>query len=184
MNNNPEENKRRLDELRSGKSRSMEQADYRARMREDFDNLIEDLIQDGKEKGIFDNLPGKGRPLNLKRNLFEAEKELAHTLLKENDLPPAWIGERNEILQKTAAMRQEIIRKWAWHEATFEAETENRGRLTISWDDCCQKWLGDIAELNKKITTYNLKRPSERLELYKLNLEDELKRANAPRWLR
>jgi hypothetical protein len=162
-----------------------DQTQHRQRMRQDWDNLIEDIIQEGAERGLFDNLKGKGKPLDLRRNHFESGQELANSILKENDVPPAWIMERNQILAGQDELRAEIKRKWAWHEEKFTAadNADARGRLTISWDDACLKWAGQIKVLNKRIVTYNLKRPSANLELFKLNLDDELKRANAPRWL-
>ena len=145
---------------------------------------MDELIQEGMEKGHFDNLPGKGKPLNLNKNPYAADMELANELLKENDLPPAWILQRNEILAKMAKLRAEIGRQWEWHMCEFSIATTDKGRLTIRWDDYCLKWINEIAELNKAINTFNLKRPSDNLEIFKLNLEDELKRVGAPRWLR
>lgn len=52
-------------------------ARHRYRMEHDWQNLIDDLIEEGREQGVFDNLPGKGKPLKLKRNLFAPEKELS-----------------------------------------------------------------------------------------------------------
>lgn len=163
-----------------------EQAHHKKRMRQDWDNLIEDIIQEGVEKGLFDNLKGKGKPLNLSRNHFEEGQALANAILKDNDVPPAWIMERNHILEEQTTLRAEIRRKWLWHEAKFNAAdtAEARGRLTISWDDACLKWHDQIVALNKRITTYNLKRPLANLEIFKLNFEEELKRAAALRWLR
>jgi hypothetical protein len=167
------------------KSEAMKQVEHRLRMRHDWHNLIDDLVREGQDKGLFDNLPGKGKPLDLNRNLYAADKELAHALLKENDMPPAWIAERNEILAAISQLQTEVERQWAWHRREFKAvSAAAKGRLTISWDDYCLKWLSEIAELNKKIDTFNLKRPTERLEIFKLSLEKELERAGAPRWLR
>lgn len=164
----------------------IEQAKHKQRMHQGWDDLIGDIIQEGVERGLFDNLKGKGKPLNLRENHFEADQALAHSIMKDNDVPPAWIMERNQILEEQATLRAEVLRKWAWHEAKFAAaQTANtRDRLTLSWDDACLKWKGQIEQLNKRIVTYNLKRPSANLEIFKLNLDDELKRAHAPRWLR
>jgi DnaJ family protein C protein 28 len=174
------------DYLKDSMQNAAEQAKHQERMRTDWDNLIGEIVQDGMEKGLFDNLPGKGKPLNLTNNHFEAGQALAHSILKENDIPPAWIMERNQVLAETAELRAEIERKWAWHGERFTAVTppHDRDRLTISWDDACLKWAAQIEKLNKRIDTYNLKRPSANMELYKLNLEAELQRAGAARWLR
>lgn len=159
-------------------------ADYRTRLRYERQELIDELIQEGMANGHFDNLPGKGKPLNLNKNPYAADMELANELLKENDLPPVWILQRNEILAKMAKIRTDIVRQWAWHEREFRIAIADKGRLTIRWDDYCLKWKSEIGELNKAIDTFNLKRPFDHLEIFKLDLESELKRANAPRWLR
>ena len=162
----------------------LEIAEYRARLRHDRPGLIEEIIQDGLEDGLFDNLPGKGKPLNLNKNPYAEDMQLANDLLKENDLPPAWILQRNEILANVAQLRTTIERQWAWHEREFTIPNADKGRLTIRWDDYCLKWLAEIDEINKAIDAFNLKRPLENIEIFKLTLERELKRANAPRWLR
>ena len=158
-------------------------AEYHDRMRNDWDDLMEELIQDGKDKGMFDNLAGKGKPLKLGKNLFEGDMAFAHELMKENDIPPAWIQERNGILEETAALRTHMERQWAWHQREMaNAGLGEKGRVTISWDDYCLKWIATIAKLNKRIVTYNLKRPLENMELFKLDLNDELARIEAPRY--
>ncbi len=160
-------------------------AEHHYRMRHEWDDLIEELIQDGQEKGVFDNLSGKGKPLNLHKNHFAGDMAFANELMKENDIPPAWIQERNGILQDTEALRTEIERQWAWHQREMEAVgIEEKGRVTISWDDYCLKWIERIAILNKRIVIFNLKRPLENMELFKLDIDKELARANAPRWFR
>ena len=161
----------------------LELAEYRARLREDRQGVIEELIQEGMEEGLFDNLSGKGKPLNLNKNPYAADMELANELLKENDLPPAWILQRNEILTKIAQLRTTIERQWAWHQREFAVQQADRGRLTIRWDDLCLKWQEEIAGLNKAIESFNLKRPFDNIEIFKLSLDHELKRAGSVRWL-
>jgi hypothetical protein len=165
---------------------SGDELNHRQRIRHDWDNLIEDIISEGRERGLFDNLKGKGKPLNLNKNHFAGDKELAHNLLKDNDVLPAWIMQRNDILAAQAKLRTEMARQWEWYEQSFRLarDQQERGRLTIGWDDLCLKWLAQIEELNKNTRSYNLKRPSENLELFQLKLETELERIGAPRWLR
>lgn len=161
-------------------------AEHRFRMRHDWDNLIEDLIQDGKELGVFDDLPGKGKPLKLNQSPYGKERHLAHELMKQNDLTPAWIMSRNVIRAEIDKLRADIERTWARHEREFRIIQDRRHRdsLTISWDDACQRWTAQIVQLNKQISDYNLKRPIANMELVKLDLDWELKRAGAPRWLK
>lgn len=159
--------------------------EHRNRMRFDWDNLIEDLIEEGKQRGAFDNLPGKGKPLNLSKNPYEAENELAYKLLKENDLKPVWLMNRHEIQEAVKRLRAEIKRTWARHEQEFRLAQgkAQQGGLVISWDNACQKWEAEIVKINKKIDDFNLKRPVAGMELFKLLLKEELARAGARRWL-
>ncbi len=162
-----------------------EQAEHHYRMRHERPDLIEELIQEGRERGLFDDLPGKGKPLNLQNNPYEKDMELANKLLKDNDLPPAWILQQKRILDGIHQLRVDIRRQWVWHEREFAAASaEGKGRLTISWDDYYLKWVETVADLNRQIENFNLKRPSDNLEILKLSLDTELTRANAPRWLR
>ena len=165
---------------------SSKKVEHQFRMRHDWNNLIDDLIQAGQEQGMFDNLPGEGKPLNLKKSVYGAELDLAHSLMKHNDLTPAWIMDRNQILAEVEAVRTDIRRQWEQHEREFRIiqDATHRSSLTVSWDNACRKWLHDIAALNKKISDFNLKRPIDNMELLKLELEFELKRVGAPRWLR
>jgi DnaJ family protein C protein 28 len=161
-------------------------AKHRARMQHDWSNLIEDLIEEGRQQGIFDNLPGAGKPLKLNRNPYGRENELAHELLQKNDLQPAWIMQRNELLTQIQALRENIQHSWNRHEQEYRyaASQHIQGSLSISWDDACLAWESQLQTLNRRINDFNLKRPSSNLELFKLNLEEELARAGARRWLK
>ncbi|MCB9419855.1 MAG: DUF1992 domain-containing protein [Ardenticatenaceae bacterium] len=179
MSNNPDD-KKPSENSPEAKSR------HRYRMEHDWQNLIDDLIEEGREQGVFDNLPGKGKPLNLKRNLFAPEKELAYDLLKQNDLKPAWIMARSDLMTQIDSLRADIKRKWTLYEREYRLR-QGEGQcsaLIIAWDDICLKWAETITELNRQINNFNLKRPSDNLELFKLALDSELERAGARRYLR
>ncbi len=149
-----------------------EQAEHHYRMRHERQDLLEELIQEGRERGLFADLAGQGKPLNLQKNPYEKDMELANKLLKENDLPPAWILQRNGILDDIRQLRVDIKRQWAWHEREFAAApAEGKGRLTISWDDYCLEWIARVADLNKRIESFNFKRPLYNLEIPKLHLD-------------
>lgn len=161
-----------------------QQAEYRARMRLEWHDLIEELITEGREQGKFDNLPGKGKPLNLPQNPYAPDQELAYALLKDNQLVPAWIMDRNRLLEQAKALRLDMERLWQRWKRQFDLEPASRDAISIRWYDQCQAWDKQIGELNKKIADFNLKRPSENLELIKLDLDWELSRLGAVRWLR
>ena len=163
-----------------------ERIEHQFRMRFDWDNLIEDKIQEGKESGVFENLKGAGKPLNLNKNPFAKDKDLAHSLLKDNKMTPAWIGSRKMIIDNIDMLRGQIKKSWKRHEREYRILTDqiHRDSLVISWDDDCLHWEKNITELNKLINDYNLKRPINNLEILKLDLNRELEKIEAVRWLR
>lgn len=159
--------------------------EHRRRMRFEFRDLIDDLIEDGRRRGLFDDLAGQGRPLDLEANSYEGSAALANKLMKDNDLRPPWLTRRMEVVDKIDALRADISRTWGRYRAAFAAAPgdSHRSALTIGWDDACRKWEASIVALNKEIESYNLKRPMSQLELFKLRLPDELRRVDAPRYL-
>jgi hypothetical protein len=160
--------------------------DHRRRMRHDWQNLMDDLIEDGRQRGLFSDLAGQGRPLELEQNVYEGSAALANKLLKDNDLRPAWLAQRAGAAEKIDALRADVARTWGRYRTAFQqAQGEShRTALTLGWDDACRKWEEAIRKINKEIDAYNLKRPMAQLELFRLRLTDELKRVDAPRYLR
>jgi hypothetical protein len=65
-----------------------------------FDKLVESLIKEAQERGEFDNLPGKGRPLDL-TSYFETPEDvrLAQSVLKNAGITPPEVQLLKEIAQ-------------------------------------------------------------------------------------
>lgn len=181
-----DERKETPEERRAQQEEQGRQTEHRLRMRFDWENLIDDLIEDGRSQGKFDNLPGHGKPLNLSNNPYAKESELANSLLKDNNVLPPWLAQRGEIQQETEALRAKIARLWPRYdqEYRFGQDEGIRGALIVAWDDEVRRLEEAVTQLNKKIESYNLKRPLNNLELLKLRLDDELARAGARRYLR
>ena len=59
-----------------------------------WNSLIDDIINEARDDGKFDNLTGEGKPLDLEENPYADDKQLAYKLLKDNDFTLPWIDER------------------------------------------------------------------------------------------
>lgn len=175
----PEEKKAREEESES-------RVEHKMRMRFDWNNLIDDIIEDGRSQGMFDNLKGKGKPLNLNKNPFDRDSEIANSLLKENKMVPAWLSQRHETQVQIESLRQKISRTWRRYdqEYRFAQDAGIKSGLEIAWDGEIKKWEADILKINKFVDSYNLKRPVNNLEMFKIRLDDELERVDARRFLR
>jgi DnaJ family protein C protein 28 len=161
------------------------QAEHKIRMRFEFRDLVEDLILDGQERGVFDNLQGKGKPLDLKSNRDEGESALANELMKEHKIVPEWLMRRNTVYVAIEELRQRIGRHWARHEQAYRV-AQDKGRrmaLALNWSAMCREFQAELVEINKLIDDFNLRRPIEGMEIFKLRLDDELERAGASREL-
>jgi hypothetical protein len=65
-----------------------------------YEKIVEQRIREAMEKGEFDNLPGKGKPIPLEDDIHVPEElRLAYKLLKNADCLPPELMEKKEILQ-------------------------------------------------------------------------------------
>lgn len=149
----------------------------------DWRSAVDRLIDEAQKKGAFDNLPGKGRPLNLKKNPYAPDQSLAYDLLQNNNYTLPWIADRQGILEKIAIFRQELQQLWRRQQARRQGtpDAARAAALRQQWQAVVQEMGERVRELNKEIADVNLNIPVDRLEILKLNLENELERIGANR---
>jgi hypothetical protein len=70
-----------------------------------LDNIIETLIKEAQARGEFENLPGKGKPIDL-TDYFNTPEDvrLAQSMLKNAGMIPVEI----ELLQEIAAIKEAL----------------------------------------------------------------------------
>ena len=101
--------------------------------------IAERKIREAMEEGAFEHLQGAGKPLDLTEDPFVPPSlRMAHRLLKNNGLAPAWMEEAREI------------------------EAESR-RLELRDTAHASDYHERIAALNRRILSFNLKAPSNSL---------------------
>jgi hypothetical protein len=68
-----------------------------------FDRIVEAIIKEAMERGEFDNLPGRGKPIDL-TEYFETPEEvrLAHSVLKGAGMTPREV----DLLKEIAELKQ------------------------------------------------------------------------------
>jgi hypothetical protein len=68
-----------------------------------FDRIVETLIKEAQERGEFDNLPGKGKPIDLSE-YFETPEDvrMAQSVLKNAGMTSPEV----QLLQEIAELRQ------------------------------------------------------------------------------
>jgi len=91
-----------------------------------FDQIVEALIREAQERGDFDNLPGKGKPIDL-RAYFDTPEDvrLVYSVLQNAGMVPVEI----ELLQEIAVLRERLA-----------AAPEGKEKQGI-WKSLCEKQL-------------------------------------------
>ncbi len=75
-----------------------------------LESLTEKKLREAIENGEFDNLPGKGEPIDFKENPFEdPDLRVVHRLLRNAGFAPAWIEERKDIDAELEMARNKIV---------------------------------------------------------------------------
>jgi DnaJ homolog subfamily C member 28 len=144
-----------------------------------WESLINQRIEEAMRNGAFDNLRNKGKPLDTSPDPHVApDMQMANSLLKNNDLAPAWISDRTALLTAIEHFRDKVRTITAdFIQARAEAANpQHVQRLDEMWQAYVESWRAEVVELNKRILTQNLKQPVTFLEIFPLRLEDELKK--------
>ena len=117
-----------------------------------LESLTEKKLREAIEQGEFDNLPGKGKPVDLEENPFEDPNlRVVHRLLRNAGFAPAWIEERKDIDLQLEAALTKLKRGWhLFRESPAGAE----------WERCLREFRVIGAELNERIRMYNLRAPA------------------------
>lgn len=128
------------------------------------ESAVEKIIREAMEEGEFDNLEGKGQPLDLRENPFEdPDLRTAHRLLRNAGFAPAWIEERKDIDRRLEESRKTLSRAWTIYGSSNQTHPE--------WKRNVQEFLATVAELNQRIRVHNLKAPAPVFHRHKIDGE-------------
>lgn len=120
-----------------------------------LESLTEKALREAIEKGEFDDLPGKGEPIDLRENPFEdPDLRVVHRLLRNAGFAPAWIEERKDIDAELAAARTKLSRAWAIFGRGGSAPSD------AEWERSVREFREKVVELNQRVRIYNLKAPA------------------------
>ena len=132
---------------------------------------IDAIIQKAMEDGKFDNLKGKGQPLNLNANPFvDPEWQMAFDMLSKDGFALPWMDKRNAIENELARAKQALARTWDWY-----AEKSAAGQADFiveqEWKTAQGRFRETVVALNKRIDDYNLEVPSDTFMRLRVNAE-------------
>jgi DnaJ family protein C protein 28 len=149
----------------------------------DWSGLIEDRIREAMVRGEFDNLRGKGKPLDLSGNPWAGDWELAFHVLENAGFAPEWIERDKAIRAELAALRRLLDDHIAWHRNALSAPAAESGddprrhqaRLDGARDRTVATYRTRAVALNKEIDVLNLVVPSVQLQRPRIAVDDEIR---------
>ena len=151
----------------------------------DWGEIVERQIVEAQERGEFDDLPGKGKPLNLTENPFaDPEWRVAYKILQDNGFTLDWIELDKEIRAELKTCREQLLQTKRWHEESMArlgyqescwCEGE-RIRVQYTWERALETFANQVAQINKKIELLNLKLPLVNLQRPKISANEEKRR--------
>ena len=137
---------------------------------------IDEIIRRAMEAGQFDNLPGKGKPLNLEDNPHEDTAwRMAHHVLRSGGFTLPWIETLREVETSLEEARMALRRVWAWRETSL-SEGKDLQWVEAEWRRAVGVFQEQITSLNKRIQSYNLEVPNDRFQRQPLNAEGEIEK--------
>lgn len=126
------------------------------------------------EQGEFDDLPGKGRPIDTSEHPFEdPEMRLAHRMLRNAGFAPSWIEERKDIDSELEIARRELSRVWTVRQNALGTEHANAAQAR--WEKALAAFQLQSTELNRRIVAWNLKVPAAGFQRRLIDLEKEIR---------
>lgn len=141
-----------------------------------YQHAIDEQIRRAIEEGQFENLPGKGQPLDLSVNPHEDPAwRLAFQAIRSSGYTLPWIEKRQQIEADLESARKNLKRTWDWYQSSLVQEDE----ILFSereWKRAQNDFRSKIADLNKRIFNYNLEVPSEQFQRSQINAVGEIGR--------
>lgn len=138
--------------------------------RTNYHGLIEQRIQQAQEDGLFDNLPGAGKPLRLDDDaLVPTEDRAGYRLLKSSGFTLPWIAARQDIAEERVQLDKWLAQanlRWP------RLGAAGRAALKVAY----RRKLDDLQRL---ILDFNLKVPPGIEQLETLRMVAELHKLGA-----
>lgn len=123
-------------------------------MNDEFENPIDKIIREARERGAFDELPGKGKPQRWEDESQTPEDErLAQRMLKNSGFVPDWI----ELSRELDTAYSQICEEFKQARRQYQAgESGDR-----AWLSAQESFREKIRALNLRVVGYNMRAPNE-----------------------
>lgn len=123
---------------------------------------VEEIIRKAQERGDFDNLPGKGKPLDLRENPFvPPDMQLAYRMLATSGFAPDVVEEAKALRARIAQLEQQLetfARRWTTWRRTPWTEGQRLERLAAR-ASFVREYAEEARAINSRIHIFNTSAP-------------------------
>lgn len=148
-------------------------------MDEAWETIADRLIREAMERGEFDDLPGKGQPLDLEDDpLTDPTTWVARHILQNSGFTPDWVDDRREIHAKMKEAQHALARSWAWRQRALAANRDV-SLAHQQWAQAEMRFAEAVEKVNKRIRDHNLKLTVPQLHLRVVDAQAEIERVKA-----
>jgi hypothetical protein len=124
--------------------------------------MAERQIKEAIDRGDFDNLPGKGQPLNLDEDAgIPVHQRMMMKILKNAEALPDWIGLGKEIERELVGVVS--LKKRALRSYQYTVNAQNRLRILAKLRKEYKEQLGFV---NTMILKYNMSSPTSTQKVF------------------
>jgi len=146
--------------------------------------VVDKAIREAQERGEFDNLPGKGRPLRWDDEHMPPEMRMVNRILKNAGFAPSWIEDDKWIRTERKAVRQLLDSFVDWYleeRAALAGQPEPEvaprlEELAVVCDRRIQVYRERAGKLNQCIDNFNLTVPISNLQWHRVRVDEEIER--------
>jgi hypothetical protein len=126
-------------------------------MKDEDEHPIDKIIREARESGAFENLPGKGKPIQWDdESLVPEHLRMANRVLKESGYAPDWIEQGRELDRDFQTIHERLEQN---------RRVYKEGRLgLLAWREAVEEYQASVRALNLRVIGYNLRVPHERLQ--------------------
>lgn len=130
--------------------------------------IVDNMVREAAEEGKFDDLPGKGKPIDLDdRNPFE--DPLAPTfrrILRDNGATHPLIEARRALQAEIDSLRDHLRRAWIGY---------RRHGSSRAWEHALDQFRSGAHDLNRQIKLNNLRTSVPNFHVRTVDIEREIR---------
>jgi DnaJ family protein C protein 28 len=144
--------------------------------------FVDEQIDEAIKRGDFDNLQGKGKPLNLQGDLSN-KKEMRTKLRHDAGFTAPWEETGREIEVAQSRLMGSARRAWEFRLAGLRSKKADPARIEADFAKAQKELERQVGAVNSLILTYNLLIPPTLPHLHRVRVKiDQVWEEIAPEW--